>query len=341
MKLSKEFKVGLFMVVAITLLYFGFNFLKGIDFFSSNKKYYAVYKNVDKLTESNQIFLNGYAVGRVSDIVIQQNKNRVVVELEIDSDIVITDSTTAMLNGELLGGRFIQLNVGRNGRVLKPKDTIRSELAKGLMDVFTENAEPMAATLQTTLKKVGTTLDVLNRTSRQLDTLLIGFRSTPGMLNRTLASANTNINELSASVKSVATNLNSTLTDLKPTLQNFRTLSDSLKMLELNNTVSKAQQSLAKLNETLARLSSGDNTASKLMTEDTLYVNLNKLLMSLDSLATHFNENPKHFMAPLGRSRSRIQKDLQRQREETAKQEAAKQKELAKQKNGSSPQARE
>ncbi len=124
MKLSKEFKVGLFMVVAITLLYFGFNFLRGIDFFSSTNKYYVIYQNVDKLTESNQVFLNGYAVGRVSKIQIQQNKNRVVVEMDIESDIVLTDSTFAILNGELLGGRFIQLDVGRGSRLLKPKDTV-------------------------------------------------------------------------------------------------------------------------------------------------------------------------------------------------------------------------
>src|SRR5690606_15205496 len=99
MKLSKEVKVGLFMIVAIVMLYFGFNFLKGSDFFSSDYKYYAIYKNVDKLTESNQIFLNGYAVGRVSDIVIQQDKDRVLVELSIDSDIIVTESTVAMLNG--------------------------------------------------------------------------------------------------------------------------------------------------------------------------------------------------------------------------------------------------
>src|SRR5690606_38669313 len=105
--------VGLFMVVAITLLYSGFNFLKGIDFFSSSNKYYAIYQNVDKLTESNQVFLNGYAVGRVSKIQIQQEKDRVLVELDIESDIVLTDSSVAILNGELLGGRFIQLDVGR------------------------------------------------------------------------------------------------------------------------------------------------------------------------------------------------------------------------------------
>src|SRR3954465_6566949 len=100
MKLSKEIKVGLFMISSIVLLYFGFNFLKGIDFFSSNIKYYAIFKNVDKLTESNLIYLNGYSVGRVSDIEIQQHKDRVVVELSINSDIEVTSQSVAVLNGE-------------------------------------------------------------------------------------------------------------------------------------------------------------------------------------------------------------------------------------------------
>jgi phospholipid/cholesterol/gamma-HCH transport system substrate-binding protein len=301
------------MVAAITLLYFGFNFLKGIDFFSSSKKYYTIFSNVDKLTESNQIFLNGYAVGRVSDIQIQQNKNRVLVELDIDSDIVMTKSTVAMLNGELLGGRFIQLNIKADGTVLKPKDTIRSEVAKGLMDLFTENAEPVSQNLQTTLKKLNSVLDNLGRNSQRLDTVFRGLQPTPALLNRTLSNANMNINELSSSFKSVAGNLNSSLNDLRPTLENFRSLSDSLKQMELTATLNKAQQSLTRLTQTLNNLNEGDNTMSKLMTEDTLYVNLNRLLQSVDSLATHFNENPRHFLAPLGKSKKKIQRDLKKE----------------------------
>jgi phospholipid/cholesterol/gamma-HCH transport system substrate-binding protein len=309
MSLSKEFKVGLFMIVAIALLYFGFNFLKGIDFFSSSNKYYAVYSNVDKLTESNQIFLNGYAVGRVSDIRIEQSRNRVIVELDINSDIIVTRNTSAILNGELLGGRFIQLSI-KPGSPLEPKDTLQSEVAKGLMDFFTENAEPVADNLQTTLKKLNTILDNLAMNSRRLDTVFTGLQKTPGLLNRTLSSANSNINDLSTSFKSVAGNLNTSLNELKPTLANFQTLSDSLKRIELNGTMLKAQQSLAKLNETLSRLNKGDNTMSKLITEDTLYHNLNRTLKSIDSLANHFNEYPRHFLSPLGKSRKKIQKEL-------------------------------
>jgi len=314
MKLSKEIKVGLFMVITIALLYVGFNFLKGIDFFSSSNKYYAIYQNVDKLTESNQVFLNGYAVGRVSDIEIQQQLNRVVVELDINSDIVLTDSTIALLNGELLGGRFIQLHV-LGGAVLKPKDTLNSEVAKGVMDF----AEPVATNLQTTLKNLNLILESLARNTKRLDTMFIRLQTTPALLNRTINTANDNIGELGSTFRDVAGNLNGTLDELKPTLANFKVLSDSLKTIEITSTLNKAQQSLAKINEALEHLNSGDNTVSKLMTEDSLYVNLNKLLYSVDSLAQHFNNNPKHFLSPLGKSRKKIDRDLRKQQEEKKK----------------------
>jgi phospholipid/cholesterol/gamma-HCH transport system substrate-binding protein len=308
MNLSKEFKVGLFMVITITLLYFGFNFLKGIDFFSSNNKYYTIFRNVDKLTESNQIYLNGYAVGRVSDIKIEQAKDRVLVELEINSDIEVTETSIAMLNGELLGGRFIELNI-KPGKALEAKDTMRSEVARGLMDFFTENAGPVASNLQTTLKKLNLLLDNLANNTSKLDVVLKGLETTPALLNKTLATADNNINDLSTSFKSVARTLNSSLSELKPTIQNFHALSDSLNRLELSQTLTKAQTSLTRLTETLTRLNEGKSTASKLLTEDSLYVNLNKMLKSFDSLAKHFNENPDHFMAPLGKSKKQIQKE--------------------------------
>lgn len=296
------------MVVTITLLYFGFNFLKGIDFFSTSNKYFVIYENVDKLTESNQVFLNGYAVGRVSDIQIEQKKNRVIVELDINSDIILTDSSKALLNGELLGGRFIQLNV-KPGKELKAKDTLKSDVAKGVMDF----AEPVAANLQTTLKNLNTILENLAGNSKRLDTMFIRLQSTPALLNATIRTANSTIGNLNTTFGSVGQNLNGTLDQLKPTLANFKTLSDSLKMMQINGTLKKAQESLTRLNQTLARLNSGDNTVSKLMTEDSLYVNLNKLLLSIDSLAKHFNQNPKHFMAPLGKSQKKVERDLKKQ----------------------------
>ena len=61
---------------------------------------------------------------------------------------------------------------------------------------------------------------------------------------------------------------------------------------------------------------------SKLLTEDTLYVNLNRLVKDLDSLAVHLNTNPKHFLGFLGKSKAKIEHD--KRKEEEAKKAAVK-----------------
>jgi phospholipid/cholesterol/gamma-HCH transport system substrate-binding protein len=316
MKVSKEVRVGLFMVVSLVLLYFGFNFLKGIDFLSSRSKYYAIYENVDQLMPSNQVYLNGVSVGRVSNIQIEQARNRVVVEMEIDSYVMLGDSSVAILNGDFLGTKFIQLNIGKINERLNPKDTLLSTVAKGITAFLEESAAPVADNLQSTLRKLNTILDNLSRNSQKIDAIFDDFSSTPALVNSTIANANTKITGMSDSIQSLTGNINKTLKGLDPTLKNFNALSDSLRSVEVNSTLTKLKETLDQINLTLARFGKGDNTVSRLMTEDSLYVNLNRMIKSLDSLAVHLNENPKHFLAPLGKSQKKIQRDLEKQRKE-------------------------
>lgn len=307
--ISKEVIVGLFATIGLVLLYLGFNYLKGIDFFSSTSKYFAVYDNVDQLAVSNPVLVNGYAVGRVSHIRILRNKhNKVLVEFDIASDVKLGDSTKAILTSEVLAGKYIILSIGEVKEPLKSGDTIHAEVAKGLLDVFTKNAEPVADNLQTTLRNFNAVIDNLVRNTKHLDTIFMKLQSTPGYLNRTILNANGKVDELTLSFKAVSENLNGTLDELKPTLSNFKVLSDSLKQLRLNQTMVKVQLTMASLNETLAKLKKGDNTASKLLTEDTLYINLNKLLANMDSLVKHFDNNPKQFLGPLGQSQRKIER---------------------------------
>ncbi len=304
------------MAVSLMLLYFGFNFLKGIDFFSSTNRYYAIYANVDKLMPSNQVFINGYAVGRVSKIQFQQSKNRVLVEMEIDSEIILGDSTVAILNGDILGTKYIQLNVGSIANPIQPKDTLRSIVAKGIAEFLAENAAPVADNLEGTLRKLNTILDNLSTNTAKLDVIFNEFQKTPRLLNKTLSNTNSKVDGLADNIASVTVNVNSVLTELKPTLTNLKSFSDSLKSLEFQSTLNKAKDALTKLEVAVAKFDRTDNTMGKLMNEDSLYVNLNKMILDLDVLAKHLNENPNHFFAPLGKKRDKIQRDLERQQKE-------------------------
>ncbi|HTH56327.1 MAG TPA: MlaD family protein [Cyclobacteriaceae bacterium] len=317
---NKELKVGLFSAAGIVLLYFGFNYLKGVDFFERKKNYYAIYDNINQLAISNPVLVNGYAVGRVSHIsILQKKNNHVLVELEIDSDIVLTDDTKAILNSELLGGKSVLLKIGHSSKTLNPNDTIKTEVAKGMFDVFSETATPVATDLQTTLRKFNEAVDNLSKNFGKLDAIFTKLQTTPDLLNRTLITANTKIEDLSSSFKTDAEKINTTLDELKPILANFKVLSDSLKRVQLNQTLNKTQQAITALNETLGKFKKNNNTVGRLMTEDSLYVNMNKLLQSLNKLSDHLNTNPKHFMAPLGKSQKRVERDLKKQEEERKK----------------------
>jgi phospholipid/cholesterol/gamma-HCH transport system substrate-binding protein len=308
---NKEIMVGIFAVVALTLLYLGFYYLKGIDFLSTTKNYYAKYNNISQLAVSNPVLVNGFAVGRVSNIQLMEEVtgNQVLVELEINSNITVGKGAKATLNSDFLGSKSIVLDLGDYTKPLKDKDTIQTDVAKGIFDMFSDAAEPVADNLSTTLRKMNTLMDNLDASLAPLQVVIKKLQSTPDKLNNTLDIAGREIVEVKTSLKSVADKLNSTMAQLDPTLKNFKTLSDSLNQLKINETLLKVSTTLNSLNETLAQLKKGDNTAGKLLTEDSLYVNLNKVLKSIDSLANHFNTHPKHFLSPLGKSSKKIERD--------------------------------
>ena len=68
MKHFKEIKIALVAIVAIILLFFGMNFLKGMSLFSSNNLYYMTFKDISGLSSSSPIYTNGYRVGVVKSV---------------------------------------------------------------------------------------------------------------------------------------------------------------------------------------------------------------------------------------------------------------------------------
>lgn len=317
---NKEIIVGLFAAGIIALLYFGFNFLKGSDFLSDHHNYFVKYDNVSELAVSNPVLVSGYAVGRVSRISLMQNgENKVLVELELDGKVKVGKDSKATLSSALLGSKSILLDLGDLSNPLKDGDTIKGELAKGMLDVISETASPVAYDMQSTLKKFNKVIDELTITLNEINPVVHRFRETPGKLNTMLDQGNLSMIEMTSTIRETSEKLRGSMNELNPSLKNLRIISDSLKNLEINRTLVKTQKTLQDLTDLMANLKSGDNTASKLLTEDSLYNNLNKLIFSIDSLTNHINSNPDHFFAPLGKSAKKIKKELRKEEERTRK----------------------
>lgn len=310
MKLSKEFKVGMFMVTGIAILYLGFNYLKGQDFFSSNDKYYAIYANIDGLNVSNPIMINGFTVGRVSKITLLQNDGgHVLVELDIREEIIIGDSAVAVLNSDFLGNKSISI---RGGNILYPLergDTLNAQLDKGIADILAESAQPVANNLEATIKKINAILDNLQGNGDKVNNMMDELMKSPKILNATIYEVRNKALTVMDTYNQMGAEMSGTIQSTKPAIRNLTAFSDSLRGMELNTTIARANKALDELSTAIEHFSKSEGTLGKLINEDSLYINLDNAVQSLDKLLIHIDTNPKHFFAPLGKSKEKIERE--------------------------------
>lgn len=315
--MSKEFKIGLFSIGTIAMFYLGFNYLKGIEFFSRTNRYYVIYNEVGGLTKSNPVTISGFNVGRVADIKLRQNDgNIVLVSLDIDRDIILGDSAIATLDASFLGDVSVVVKVGDITKPLNPGDTLIARIDQALTDLLVESAQPITDNLPLTIANLNNLLEDLTGTGDSLKMALSSFTQTSNTINRSLNENREGIKETITGFKELSGNLNKTVDELKPLLSKFNVLADSLNDLELAVTVKKLNTLLDQATVSAAALSNKEGTLGKLMYEDSLYNNLNQTMLDLDTLLNNINSNPKHFFGPLGQSRKKIEKDRAKQLEE-------------------------
>jgi phospholipid/cholesterol/gamma-HCH transport system substrate-binding protein len=308
---SKEFKVGLLAVISGSILYLGFNYLKGKDFLSDSNKYYVVYQNIDGLKKSNPVIVNGFDVGRVSDIKIMQDANNLVlVELDVDDDIVIGDSTVAMLTSEgFLADKAILLKIGDISHPLEDGDTLISDIDKGLQALF-ERAEPLTDNLSITVGRINEILLGLEGAGEDVKTVLQSFNQTLLQVNELMNTNNAKVGRTFNNINSLLVNIDGKVEKIDPILENVNESLEKINALQLEATLVTLNKTMDELTNVIKSINEGDGTITKLLKEDTLYQNLNKAMVDLDKLLIHFNENPKHFMSPLGMKKKKIDKEL-------------------------------
>lgn len=298
------------MVFSIAVLYIGFNYLKGIDFFSTNDKYYVVYANVDGLNKSNPVLISGFAVGRVNDIkLLQDQDDKVLVELDISSDIILGEGASATLSSDVFGGKSILLTPGDITKPIKGGDSLVAVLDKGIIDKLAESAQPVANNIEATIKKINSILEQFEGNGQKINNMVASMEKTPVILNATLLQTRQNLRVMTSTFQDVGIELNTTLKASRPLLNNLTQFSDSLKTLDLQTTLDQTNQTLNKLSEAVEQFSKKDGSLGKLINEDSLYVNINNVLKDLDQLLIHIDESPKHFFGPLGKSQKKIERD--------------------------------
>lgn len=296
MKISREIKTAILVITAILLFIWGYSFLKGRDLLNNYKTFYVTYDNVEGLTPSAEVTLNGLKIGRVRSIKLDETTGLLLVELQIKTNFPISKSSEAsiyepgFISGKQIaiypnfsdksiavdGDRLVgNVKLGLTATVSKKMIPIQEKLEKIMF-----NADNLIIGVNNVLDKQGQAN--LKVSLSELSKTIIEFRKATTNINAIL-------DENKAQVKGVVSNFNKISHD-------FSEISDSLNKADLGKTVRNLNNTLAKVDGIMSNLESGKGSMGKLLTDEALYKNLTGASKELELLLADLKNNPKRYV---------------------------------------------
>ena len=288
---TREVKVGLMVIAAIFILYFGLNFLKGIDIFQKTNLYYGQYEDIGGLVPSAPVYIKGYKAGQVEEVKYDfSKKESFLVKISITSDIKLPEGTIMQLADEgLMGGKVIQLiyaPVTAGQKMHKPHDILPTEVSTGLMAT-------VAGDLMPKIENVATQADSLLRSVRTLIERKEISNSMSSIENTTA-----DLSASSAQLKGLLNNqLPSILNDVNTVTGDFKQLSGNLRNIDFAKTVNSVDYTLKNLQTITDKINSNESSLGLLMNDKTLYINLSNTANAADKLLIDLKENPKRYVS--------------------------------------------
>ena len=289
MKLTKEIKIALVAIVGILVMYFGINFLKGMNLFSTNNAYYMTFDDIQGLGASTPIYADGYKVGTVDGMEYDYKENGPIkVKVDINKDLRIPQGSKAEIVKDLMGNLQVNLLLANNPRErVEPGGVIPGAVNGGMMDkaanlipvvekmlpkldsiLTSVNALLADPALAASLHNVETITSNLTVSTRELNTLMAGLnKQVPGMVRKA-----------------------------NGVLDNTNRLTANLASLDVQGTLNKVNQTLESAHQFTEKLNSNQGSLGLLMNDTKLYDNLTSTMSHADSLVIDLKAQPKRYV---------------------------------------------
>lgn len=289
MKLTKEIKIALVAIVGILIMYFGINFLKGMNLFSTNNAYYMTFDDIQGLGASTPIYADGYKVGIVDGLEYDYKENGPIkVKVDIIKDLRIPHGSKAEIVKDLMGNLQVNLLLANNPRErVEPGGIIPGAVNGGMMDkaaslvpvvekmlpkldsiLTSVNALLADPALAASLHNVETITSNLTVSTRELNTLMAGLnKQVPGMIGKA-----------------------------NGVLDNTNRLTANLASLDVQGTLNKVNQTLESAHQFTEKLNSNQGSLGLLMNDTKLYDNLTSTMSHADSLVIDLKAHPKRYV---------------------------------------------
>ena len=272
--------MGVLAILCGVILYFGLNFLKGINIFSSTSSYVGQYEKISGLTEQAPVYIKGYQVGLVERIQYDFTKSPAfTVAVSVNKDIMLPEGTQmALVADGLLGGMAVELILPtqQTGATIYEKgDTLPSIIVPGLFD----NLE------QGVLAKLDS---VLSETT----TLVAGLNDE--MSNGNLRKALQNVERITQDLQVSGSDLRKLTHNQLPaivakvdtTMTGFAAVASDVRDANIVSLVDSINTVISGVNQAI---NSQDGTLGLLLNDKELYENLNVALQDLDNVVLNID----------------------------------------------------
>ena len=308
-KIKREIKVGVLVVASIAFFYWGFNFLKGKNYLSNSRIFYAVYNQVNGLSSANWVTVNGVKVGEVREISFMDIKGRVLVKLSIESDVKIPRNSIARIyNSDVLGSKAIELLLGDSLVMAKTNDTLKSQIQPSITEEVSYQMMPIKKKAESLMGSMDSVLSVIqsifNKTTR--DNLKHSFESikfaiknlehTSYNIDTLMTTQRNRLAQIFYNVESISNNFKNNNSKLTNIINNFSNISDSLSKAKLVTTINNADVALKNMSDITNKINSGQGTLGLLINNDSLYKKLDVSSKQLNLLLEDLRLNPQRYV---------------------------------------------
>jgi len=296
LKISREVKTALLVIAGIVLFIFGFNYLKGKNLLSSDRTYFAVFNNVEGLTPSTPVTINGLNVGSVQSIEFNDDTGKLLVTMNITKEFGFSKNSEAQLyEAGLIGGKSIAIvpkfdnsAIAESGAFLK--GTVKaglSELVNQKLTPLQEKIELMMVSADSVLTNINDVFDAQTKAN---------LRNSIAQLNTTMGSFETLSASMNTLIDTNKQKLDNTLTNLDKVSTDFSKISGALVEADLKETIEDLQKTVNNFNQILASVENGEGSIGKLLKDEKLYNNLEGASKQLEELLEDLKLNPKRYM---------------------------------------------
>lgn len=310
MKHSKYVKLGILIVITLTILIWGLSYLKGNDVFKRNDYYFVIYERIDGLVESNKILMNGYQVGQVYDIgFTPDNSGKLLVTLMMDASFKIpVNSVAQIVSSDLMGTRSIKMVFSAENTFYQSGDTIPGAIESDLKEQVSMQVLPLknkAEQLLNTIDSAIVTLTViLNEDAREnlsqsfenINRSINNLEKTTSDLQLIVASQKGNLQSTMENITTITGTLSKNSNEIENAIKNLSKLSDTLAQLPVSPIVENISEASNQILLLLQKLNSMENTAGLLLNDNQLYFSITELSENLSFLINDIQANPKRYL---------------------------------------------